>query len=73
MLYGYGCNKKKVKFGSSFSNKNGQKPKSHKTFVPNLALSFVVYSSIKKRFKIKDKGEFFNCKINELEKFVFYY
>ena len=29
LLYGYECNKK-VKFGKSFCNKNGQRPKSHK-------------------------------------------
>jgi hypothetical protein len=82
LLYGYECNNK-VKFGSSFCNKNGQRPKSHKTSVPNLAIGFVVYSSkenlkelnkvIKIRFKTKGKNEHVNCKISELEKFVFDY
>ena len=44
LLYGYECNKK-VKFGTHFCNKNGQRPKFYKTFVPNLAIGFVVYSS----------------------------
>ena len=82
MLYGYECNKK-FKFGTSFCNKNGQRPKSHKISVPNLAIGFVVYSSkdnlqkfnrvIKDRFNIKGKNEHINCKIIALEKFVFAY
>ena len=82
LLYGYECNNK-VKFGSSFCNKNGQRPKSHKTSVPNLAIGFMVYSSkenlqelnkaIKKKFKTKNRNEHLDCKINELEKFVFDY
>lgn len=82
MFYGYECNKK-VKFGTSFCNKNGQRPKSRKTSVPNLALGFVVYSSkenlqklnraIKDRFDIKGKYEHINCEITELEEFVFDY
>ena len=62
LLYAYECNNR-VKFGSSFCNKNDQKPKSHKTSVPNLAIGFVVYSSketlqelnkaIKKNLKLK--------------------
>ena len=82
MLYGYECNKK-VKFGTSFCNKNGQRPKSYKTSVPNLTIGFVVYSSkdnlqklnkaIKNRFKIKGKNEHLDDEISELEKFVFDY
>ena len=62
LLYAYECNNR-VKFGSSFCNKNGQRPKSHKTSVPNLAIGFVIYSSketlqelnkaIKKSLKLK--------------------
>lgn len=44
LLYGYECNKK-TKFGTSFTNKNGQRPKSHKTSVPDLSIGFVLYSS----------------------------
>ena len=82
LLYGYECNKK-VKFDTHFCNKNGLRPKFYKTFVPNLAIGFVVYSSkdnlqklnraIKDRFNIKGKNEHINCKIIALEKFVFAY
>ena len=61
LLYAFECNNR-IKFGSSFCNKNGQRPKSHKTSVPNLAIGFVIYSSketlqelnkaIKKKFKM---------------------
>jgi hypothetical protein len=44
LLYAFECNNR-VKFGTSFTNKNGQRPKSHKTSVPNLVIGFVVYSS----------------------------
>jgi len=44
LLYGYECNKK-IKFGASFTNRNGQRPKSHKTSVPDLSIGFVLYSS----------------------------
>ena len=44
LLYAYECNKK-TKFGTSFTNKNGQRSKSHKTSVPDLSLGFVLYSS----------------------------
>ena len=81
LLYAYECNNR-VKFGSSFCNKNGQRPKSHKTSVPNLAIGFVVYSSketlqelnraIKRKFKIK-RTEHINCKIDELKHFVLEY
>ena len=82
LLYAYEYNNR-VKFGSSFCNKNGQRPKSHKTSVPNLAIGFVIYSSkdtlqelnkaIKKKFKIKSKKEHLNCKIDELKEFVLDY
>ena len=82
LLYAYEYNNR-VKFGSSFCNKNGQRPKSHKTSVPNLAIGFIIYSSkdtlqelnkaIKKKFKIKSKKEHLNCKIDELKKFVLDY
>ena len=80
LLYGYECNKK-TKFGTSFTNKNGQRPKSHKTSVPDLSIGFVVYSSkqnlqilnkaIKNRYNTKT--EHLNCSINDLDKFVFSY
>lgn len=80
LLYGYECNMK-TKFGTSFTNKNGQRPKSHKTSVPDLCIGFVVYSSkqnlqdlsrvIKNRYKTKT--EHVDCSINDLEKFVFSY
>ena len=82
LLYAYEYNNR-VKFGSSFCNKNGQRPKSHKTSVPNLAIGFIIYSSkdtlqelnkaIKKKFKIKSKKEHLNCKIDELKEFVLDY
>lgn len=82
LLYAYECNNR-VKFGTSFCNKNGQRPKSHKTSVPNLAIGFVFYSSketlqelnkaIKKKFKIKSRKEHINCKIDELKEFVLDY
>jgi hypothetical protein len=82
LLYAFECNNR-VKFGTSFTNKNGQRPKSHKTSVPNLVIGFVVYSSketlqelnkaIKKKFKIKSKKEHLNCKIDELKEFVLDY
>ena len=80
LLYAYKCNNK-VKFGTSFSNKTGQRLRAHKTSVPNLAIGFVIYSSkenlqdlnraIKIRFK--NKNEHVNCQINELEDFVLRY
>lgn len=44
LLYAYVCNNL-VKFGTSFCNKDGQRPKSHKTSVPDLSIGFVFYSS----------------------------
>ena len=80
LLYGYECNKK-TKFGTSFTNKNGERPKSHKTSVPDLAIGFVVYSSkqnlqalskaIKDRYNTKTEHP--DCSVNDLEKFVFSY
>jgi hypothetical protein len=80
LLYGYECNKK-TKFGTSFTNKNGQRPKSHKTSVPDLSLGFVLYSSkqnlqnlskaIKDRYNTKT--EHLDCSVTDLEKFVFRY
>jgi len=72
-----------VKFSTSFCDKNGQRPKSHKTSVPNLALGFVIYASkehlqklnkaIKERFKMQGGSEHVNCKIHELERFAIDY
>ena len=77
LLYAYGYNNE-IKFGTSFCNRNGQRPKSHKTSVPNLAIGFVIYSSkknlqdlnraIKKRFK--NRNEYLDCPMDELEDFV---
>lgn len=82
LLYGYECNGK-IKFGTSFRNKNGQRPKSHKTSVPDLAIGFVVYASkanlqelncvIKKRFKVSRNTEHVDCSISDMETFVFSY
>jgi len=82
LLYAYSCNKK-TKFGHSFCNKNGQRPKSHKTSVPNLAIGFVIYSSketlqalnkvIKQKFNIQSKKEHLDCTIDELKTFVISY
>ena len=82
LLYAYLCNNI-VKFGTSFCNKNGQRPKSHRTSVPNLALGFVIYASkehlqklnkaIKDRFKMQGGSEHVNCKIHELERFAIDY
>jgi len=69
LFYGYMCNNQ-VKFGTSFCNKNGQRPKSHKTSVPDLAIGFVFYASkehlqnlnkaIKDRFRIVGRFEHIN-------------
>ena len=86
LLYAYVCNQK-VKFGTSFTNKNGERPKSHKTSVPDLCIGFVIYTSkenlqelnraIKKRFKTKKgfnpRKEHLDCSITDLEEFVFTY
>jgi len=86
LSYAYECNIKNicVKFGNSFCNKNGQRPKSHKTSVPNLAIGFVIYASkevlqklnkaIKDRFRLKSWREhIINCTIDELKEFVINY
>ena len=82
LLYWYLCNKI-VKFGTSFSNKDGQRPKSHKTSVPNLCIGFVFYASkealIKVNRAIKDKFgngsrlEHVDCEIVVLEEFIISY
>jgi len=78
LLYAYTCNEM-VKFGTSFTNKKGERPKSHRTSVPNLALGFVIYGlkehlqkvnrEIKARFNITGK-EHARCTIEEMEDFV---
>lgn len=82
LLYGYSCNGR-VKFGTSFCNINGQRPKSHKTSVPNLAIGFVVYASkenlqdvnraIKRRFRVRGRLEHVDCGVSDLELFVTQY
>lgn len=62
MLYAYEQNNR-VKSGISFTDKNGQRSKSYKTFITDSAIGFVVYSSkeilqvlnraIKKNLKLK--------------------
>ena len=49
LLYIHEC-KGKTKFRTSFNNKNGQRPKSHKTSILDLAIGFVIYAS-KKTYK----------------------
>lgn len=82
LFYAYLCNNH-VKWGTSFTNVDGQRPKAHKTSIPNLEIGFVIYSSkenlqnlnkaIKIHFKIKTKREHLSCSIEELEKFVINY
>jgi len=76
------CNNK-TKFGTSFCNKDGQRPKSHRTSVPDLAIGFVIYASkehlqklnkaIKDRFRIISKLEHINCHIDEVGQFIIQY
>jgi len=67
-----------------FFNVNGQRPKSHKTSVSNLAVSYLIYASkehlqdlnraIKKRYrKTSKKPEHAPCKMNKLKTFVYNY
>ena len=44
LAYGYECNSKS-KFGNSFVNINGKKPKTHRTSVPALAVGYLIYVS----------------------------
>ncbi len=81
LLYAYTCNNK-VKFGTSFCNKNGQRPKSHKTSVPDLSIGFVIYAPKKclqevnrlvkrqEKFPISARFEHIKCTIEEFEEFV---
>lgn len=72
-----------VTSGNNFVNKNGQRPKSQKTSVPNLAIGYILYGNkmhlqdlnkaIKKCFNLSGKTEHVPCKLNELETFVFNY
>ena len=82
LAYGYQCNNK-CKFGNSFVNSNGSRPKSHKTSVPDLAIGYLIYASkedlrelnkaIKTRFKVKGRVEHVSCTIDELINFVYDY
>lgn len=83
LAYGYECNGHS-KFGNSFVNSNGQRPKSHKTSVPNLAVGYLIYASkkhlqdlnraIKKCYKLTGRNpEHAPCKIDELKSFVYKY
>jgi len=79
LLYAYICNGQ-IKFGTSFCNTHGERVKSHSTSVPNLSISFVIYSSkrnikildqaIKNMFCIEGRFEHINCSMPELETFV---
>ena len=82
LAYGYECNNYS-KFGNSFVNANGQRPRSHKTSVPDLAIGYLIYArkehlqdlnkSIKKRFNVKGSVEHAPCRIEELKEFVYDY
>ena len=82
LLYAYKCNDK-VKFGTSFKNKKGQRPKSHRTSVPNFAIGFVIYAekghlisfnnAVKQNLNFDIKGEFAECSIEEFEYFTLQY
>lgn len=84
LSYGYSCNKQ-VKFGNSFKNKNGQRPKSHKTAVPKLAIGFIIYSSkenlqtvnsaLKKRYNITNRKEHLpeGVSVKDVENFMLDY
>ena len=82
LAYGYQCNNK-CKFGNSFVNSNGSRPKSHKTSVPDLAIGYLIYASkedlrklnkaIKTRFQVKGRVEHVSCTIDELTNFVYDY
>jgi len=84
LSYGYSANKQ-VKFGNSFRNKNGQRPKSHKTAVPKLAIGFVIYSSkenlqivnsaLKKKYNITNRKEHLpeGVSVEDVENFMLDY
>ena len=82
LAYGYECNNYS-KFGNSFVNANGQRPASHKTSVPDLAIGYLIFArkehlqdlnkSIKEKFHIKGSVGHAPCKIEELKKFVYDY
>ena len=84
LLYGYSCNGQ-VKYGNSFRNKNGQRPKSHKTAVPKLAMGFIIYSSkenlqnvnsaLKKRYNITNRKEHLpdGVSVEDVENFMLDY
>jgi hypothetical protein len=83
LAYGYECNDYS-KFGNSFIHSNGQRPKSQKTSVPNLAVGYLIYASKehlhdlnranKKRYKLIGKNpEHAPCKIDELKSFIYKY
>lgn len=83
LFYAYLCNNI-VKWGTSFKNIDGQRPKAHKTSVPDLEIGFIIYTSkehlqhlnraIKVHYNIKSKNEHLkNCTIKEFEVFVLNY
>ena len=77
LLYAYECNEK-TKFGTSYTNKDGQRAKSHNISIPDYAIGFIIYTSkenlkwlnseIKYRYKVK--REHVDCPVAELENFV---
>lgn len=79
LAYGYQCNNK-CKFGNSFVNSNGSRPKSHKTSVSDLAIEYLIYAlkedlrelnkAIKTRLKAKGRVEHVSCTIDELTNFM---
>jgi hypothetical protein len=82
LFYAYPCNGG-VKFGTSYLNKNGARPKFHKGSVPNFAIGFVIYSekrylqllntAIKTKFRIVGNNERINCTLLEMQNFVTQY
>jgi hypothetical protein len=82
LAYGYECNNHS-KFGNSFVNINGQRPRSHKTSVPDLAIGYLIYArkehlqnlnkAIKQKFHIKGRVEHAPCRIEDLKEFVYGY
>ena len=81
-LYAYACNSM-TKSGTSYSNVNGQRLKSHRSSVPNLVVGFVVYAAkkhlqalqkaIKAKFNPLGSLEHLNVDVSTLETFVYWF
>ena len=82
LFYAYLCNNR-IKFGSSYCNRKGERIKSHIGSVPRLEIGFIFYSNkkhiqalntaIKLRFKSTLSYEHVQCSMEELENFVINY